>query len=130
MLTVPLLHVQDMTAAIAFYRNRLGFEVMSDARNEPNGPAGYAVLGRDDVGLHLSSYSGDARPGGVAVIFVHAVDAVWRELKERGLSLEASPFDKSWGTREFYVRDPDGNQLRFTEPLSRTEPLPRTEATT
>ena len=25
------------------------------------------------------------------------------------------PIDQSWGTREFYVDDPDGNTLRFIE---------------
>ena len=25
------------------------------------------------------------------------------------------PIDQSWGTREFYVDDPDGNTLRFTQ---------------
>jgi hypothetical protein len=25
------------------------------------------------------------------------------------------PLDQSWGTREFYVDDPDGNTIRFTQ---------------
>ena len=25
------------------------------------------------------------------------------------------PLDQTWGTREFYVDDPDGNTLRFTQ---------------
>jgi hypothetical protein len=27
------------------------------------------------------------------------------------------PIDQTWGTREFYVEDLDGNTLRFTQPL-------------
>jgi len=26
-----------------------------------------------------------------------------------------SPVDQTWGTREFYVTDPDGNTLRFRQ---------------
>jgi hypothetical protein len=30
--------------------------------------------------------------------------------------VHAAPVDQTWGTREFYVSDPDGNTLRFTAP--------------
>jgi hypothetical protein len=29
--------------------------------------------------------------------------------------VHAGPIDQTWGTREFYVDDPDGNTLRFTQ---------------
>ena len=29
--------------------------------------------------------------------------------------LREGPIDRSWGTRELYVDDPDGNTLRFVE---------------
>ena len=44
-------------------------------------------------------------------------------MRERGLQspgnpnspVHESPIDQTWGTREFYVDDPDGNTLRFTQ---------------
>jgi hypothetical protein len=50
------------------------------------------------------------------------VDALFRKFIERGLTVPErdspvhhGPIDQSWGTREFYVDDPDDNTLRFVE---------------
>lgn len=34
----------------------------------------------------------------------------------RRVTLEEGPVNQTWGMREFYVRDPDGNTLRFGSP--------------
>jgi catechol 2,3-dioxygenase-like lactoylglutathione lyase family enzyme len=31
----------------------------------------------------------------------------------RGVPIELPPTDQTWGNREMYVNDPDGNSLRF-----------------
>jgi hypothetical protein len=53
------------------------------------------------------------------------VDALFRTFRMRGLktpgnpeapgAVHEGPIDQSWGTREFYVDDPDGNTLRFIQ---------------
>ena len=58
-------------------------------------------------------------------ILTDNVDALFRKFRERGLAtpgnpdapqmVHEGPIDQSWGTREFYVDDPDGNTLRFTQ---------------
>ena len=55
------------------------------------------------------------------------VYAVFQRFRARGLKtpgnpdapkeVHQGPIDQSWGTREFYVNDPDGNTLRFTQRL-------------
>jgi hypothetical protein len=50
---------------------------------------------------------------------------VFRGLRDRGLKtpgnpdapqlVHEGPIDQTWGTREFYVDDPDGNTIRFTQ---------------
>jgi catechol 2,3-dioxygenase-like lactoylglutathione lyase family enzyme len=42
------------------------------------------------------------------------VDAVCRELVEKGLAFEQAPKDYYWG-RSAYLRDPDGNLLELTQ---------------
>ncbi|MEZ4503829.1 MAG: glyoxalase superfamily protein [Dehalococcoidia bacterium] len=118
LLAVPLLHVDEMSGALSFYRDRLGFEVSSEHRDD--GGAEYAVVSRDEAALHLSTSPGGPRGGGATVVFVHAVDAIALELRERGVGIELEPVDRPWGTRECFVRDPFGNQIRLTEP--RTDP--------
>jgi hypothetical protein len=54
--TIPALPVRDAGAAVAFYRKRLGFEVLHH-------DGGFAVLRRDDAVLHLWEASDDSWPG-------------------------------------------------------------------
>ena len=44
--TIPAMPVRDAAAAVAFYRDRLGFEVLHH-------DGGFAVLCRDEAVLHL-----------------------------------------------------------------------------
>ncbi len=116
-LTVPLLRVSKMKTALDFYCDKLGYEKRSEYRPHPDSddPA-YVVIQREETGLHLSSFSGDGQTGGRAVVFCHDVDALHREFGARGVDVGLEPTDQSWGNREMYLDDPDGNQLRFTQP--------------
>ena len=73
----------------------------------------YMSVSRDGVDLHLSSFAGDGVVGGVVNIIVDDVDALHRELLERGVSIDLHPVDQTWGSREMYVKDADGNSIRF-----------------
>ena len=49
------------------------------------------------------------------------IDGLFKRYLARGLKpakqspVHQGPTDQTWGTREFYVDDPDGNTLVFTE---------------
>jgi uncharacterized glyoxalase superfamily protein PhnB len=49
----------------------------------------------------------------VVNFFVEDVDALHAELVGRGVRIDVAPVDQTWGNREMYVKDPDGNCLRF-----------------
>jgi len=113
-LAIPVLHVSSATAAEEFYCNRLGFSQgfayrFDEAQPDPC----YMGLTRDGVRLHVSSFSGDGVPGGVVFLVVEDVDALHAELKAKGVTIDLEPTDQSWGNREMYVHDPDGNSIRF-----------------
>ena len=72
-------------------------------------------LTRDGVWLHLSSFSGDGVAGGVVYVGVEEVDALHAELLAKGVTIDSGPVDQTWGNREMYVRDPDGNSIRFAQ---------------
>jgi uncharacterized glyoxalase superfamily protein PhnB len=113
---IPLLHITDSTAAERFYCNELGFRLASVYRPDPQqtDPA-YLTVVRDDVVLHLSSFSGDGVAGGVANLIVDDVDALHREYAARGIAIGLPPTDQTWGNREMYVKDADRNGLRFLQ---------------
>jgi uncharacterized glyoxalase superfamily protein PhnB len=72
-------------------------------------------LTRDGVRLHLSSFSKDGILGGVVNLIVDDVDALHAELAAKGGGIDTGPMDQAWGTREMYVKDVDGNSIRFIQ---------------
>jgi catechol 2,3-dioxygenase-like lactoylglutathione lyase family enzyme len=65
------------------------------------------------VELHVSSFSGDAVAGGAVFLIVEDVDALHSDFIAKGVAILLPPTDQSWGNREMYVNDPDGNSIRF-----------------
>jgi catechol 2,3-dioxygenase-like lactoylglutathione lyase family enzyme len=106
---IPVLPVQDVPKAVAFYRERLGFEPRFEL-----GP--YAGVGRGAVEVHLD---GSAPPSArvTARFAVAGVDALYAELERQAVIHPAEPLEtKPWGMRQFSALDCDGNRLTFAEP--------------
>jgi catechol 2,3-dioxygenase-like lactoylglutathione lyase family enzyme len=114
-LSIPVLHVSSSVAAEEFYCNQLGFRLEFAYRPFGNADPCYMGLVRDDARLHVSSFSGDAVPGGVVYLLVDDVDALHKELLAKQVSIDTGPIDQSWGNREMYVKDADRNSIRFVQ---------------
>jgi uncharacterized glyoxalase superfamily protein PhnB len=116
---IPLLHVSRSADAEDFYCNRLGFRRefayrVDETREDPC----YMGLSRDGVRLHVSSFSGDGVSGCVVNLIVDDVDALHAELVAKRVAIDTRPVDQTWGNREMYVRDGDGNSVRFIQQRS------------
>ena len=121
MAIIPTVRCTSMKIALAFYTGVLDLERV-DGDDDLNDPS-FSALSREGDQLFLSSHRGDGAFGQAVVITTDNVDALFRKLRERGLRtpgnpdaprvVHEGPIDQSWGTREFYVDDPDGNTLRF-----------------
>ena len=112
---IPVLHATSSKAAEEFYCDRLGFRQAFGYRPFGGADPCYMGLERDDVELHLSSFSGDGVAGGVVFLGVEDVDELHRELRAKGVMIDLEPTNQSWGNREMYVRDPDRNSIRFVQ---------------
>ena len=111
---IPVLHVRSSAAAEEFYCTRLGFRRQFAYRlGEASPDPCYMGLTRDGVWLHVSSFSGDGVSGGIVYLVVDDVDALHAELVAKGVPIDLRPTDQTWGNREMYVKDPDGNSIRF-----------------
>src|SRR4051812_28829499 len=101
---VPLLRVSFSSQAQDFYCTKLGF--VCEWEHRPSVPPapdpGYVGLRRDDVALHLSSFTGDGVAGGVASFYVRDVDALFAEFSAQGVTIELPPTNQTWGNREMY----------------------------
>ena len=104
----PIFPVRDLDAALAFYE-RLGFKVWKYDE-------GYGYAQREGLTLHLQwRPPADPSTGSCAVwVKTQHVDELHAEWLECGLELNMStPEDKPWRVREFAIKDPDHNLLRF-----------------
>jgi catechol 2,3-dioxygenase-like lactoylglutathione lyase family enzyme/ketosteroid isomerase-like protein len=126
--TIPALPVRDAAAAVEFYRDRLGFEVLHH-------DGGFAVLARDEAVLHLweaadegwrgrESLEKPVRSGAESFlagtascrIAVAEVDDLYGELAQADVLHPVSKGgveDTDFGSREFATLDLDGNLLTF-----------------
>jgi catechol 2,3-dioxygenase-like lactoylglutathione lyase family enzyme len=108
--------VDDVEAAIEFYRDRLGFAV--DFHPAP----GFARLTRGDLSLLLNApgaggagtAGGDPRPGGWSrfQIEVEDLDALVEELRGQGATFRGSLVE-GMGGRQILVEDPAGNPVEL-----------------
>ena len=112
--TVPVLAVRNVVAAIAFYTHKLGFTC--SYTDSPQTP-GYAVVGRDEVVIHLQSHAPEefGHGEGPELRFrVVNVDGLFEEYRTQDVFHSRTTLqDTPWGTREFAFFDPDGNGLFF-----------------
>ena len=104
----PVLHVADVEATAAFYRDVLGF-------TWDFGDQAYAVVWRDNSAVHF--VRGDATPTGVHLFqWIKDVDAYFREVVDRGAQA-AAPANQPYGIREFAVRDINGVTIVFGQDI-------------
>ena len=115
-LAVPVLHVASSKVAEEFYCGKLGFELRFAYRiDETLADPCYMGFCRDSAWIHVSSFSGDAVTGGVVYLIVDDIDELHAGFVENGISSDLEPTDQTWGNREMYVNDPDGNSIRFVQ---------------
>ena len=124
----PLLQVYDMNEALAFYRDRLGFELGADS-GEVDTPEGrffhwcWLRLGDANVMLNTAYDEGErplerdparqAAHGDICLYFACPdVDGTAQKLRALGLTVEG-PETASYGMRQTWLHDPDGYQLCF-----------------
>ena len=126
----PLLQVFDMPASIHFYRDVLGFGLISTS--QPGDNFGWALLRRNGVDLMLNTaYDVGARPQepdparaaahmNTALYFGCAdVDGAYRRLRAMGFDVK-EPAVAHYGMKQLYITDPDGYNLCFQWPATRS----------
>lgn len=126
---VPNLIVSDIDRSTAFYRDVLGFSIVTTVPDTP--PHVFVWLQRDDVSVFLNAAAGvqgdipelaSRRVGGTATLFVMidadaidgGIDALHSQIS--GRARELMPLkDQFYGMREFAVADPDDYVVIFAQ---------------
>lgn len=122
--------VDDVDAAIGFYRDALGLEVTNDVASDghrwvtlgtadASGPAlvlSDPAAGRspeDGEALHRLVAKGSGP--GPYVFFAGDLDAVFERASASGVEVLQEPMDQPWGVRDCALRDPAGNHIRINQ---------------
>ena len=111
--------VEDLDHAIGYYRDKLGFTV------EFIYDSFYASVSRDGFAIHLKH--GPSRPDERAFrkkhehldahIGVSGIRGLYEELQTRGVDVFQPLEERPWACLDFYVEDPDGYILCFSESI-------------
>lgn len=109
-----MIYAKDVTRALAFYRDLLGFKLIEDFRYE-NVPV-YARLrapgGDGTIALHQASPGASLASEGVRLYFeVANLDDFCRKLIQKGFYITQMPRMMPWGWRHAYLNDPDGHEI-------------------
>ena len=114
----PQLRTTDMASSIAFYTEKLGFEVAFRFENF------YAGVKAGEQTFHLK-YVCDPDPsipfvdeGGHLHLYFETDDvaAIADRLKENGVTLIKDVHETDWQTREIVLHDDQGHTLYFGQP--------------
>jgi uncharacterized glyoxalase superfamily protein PhnB len=115
----PQFLVDDLGRSIEYYRVCLGFDL--DFSYE----AFYASVSRDGCAIHLKA-APKIEADRIhrrqhehldAHVAVRNAAALHDELRSRGAVITKPLEDRPWSCRDFYVEDPDGYILCFSEPI-------------
>jgi catechol 2,3-dioxygenase-like lactoylglutathione lyase family enzyme len=121
-----ILAVADVDRSVAFYRDRLGFEVEALYDDPP-----YATLALEGARLSLAEqgHTAEDRPGValtapadpaqanvVLVVEVDDAPAEHRRLAAQGVRFLAAPYEPPWGGCRFFCVDPDGYLVEIEQP--------------
>ena len=105
--------VSDQDRALAFYTEKLGFEISTD---QPMGPGKrWIELRIASSGTRVVLFTMDGQEDRIGSFFNGAfacddVEATHRQLSGRGVAFEGPPEKQPWGTFAKFS-DPDGNQF-------------------
>lgn len=115
---IPIFFCAHMREAIRFYTSILGFRKKYETDQDDDA---VVDLEWNGIELQLTNLPGNQKAGFAVNVKVESVDDLYHQLVRNGLILSGraespvhqSPVDQTWGNREFYVTDLDGNTLRF-----------------
>jgi catechol 2,3-dioxygenase-like lactoylglutathione lyase family enzyme len=120
----PFFIVRDLSPSIAFYRDRLGFElVFATPDDEPF----FAILERDDVRIMIKAILPEVHPlpnhkqhpwaRWDAFIHTPDPDSLAAEFTSRGVAMHVPLADTDDQLRGFEIQDQDGYVLFFGRPV-------------
>ena len=115
---VAMFTVADQDAALAFYTDKLGFEVRSDTRFGENGEMRWVEVAPPGSTTRLAlnpPMSGEPGGSGIGVETADVLGEHARLTAIGGIDLDPEPMRTPGAPLMFMLRDPDGNHIVVVE---------------
>ena len=118
---VPTMTVNDIKRSLKFYKDGLGFVVTEEMKDGGEVKGVMIDAGGATLGLSQDDFAkGRDRVKGVGMrIYLETdqdIEALARQAKAAGITLDAGPGPLPWGPIGFTVTDPDGFKLTISKP--------------
>lgn len=112
----PILPVSDVSAAIEYYENVLGFSLSWKWGDPP----GLASVCRDRIELNLSRRDSSTQ-GQIGKIYIQvsSLERYYAEIVKAGVRVAIPLAEREYGMKDCRVLDLDANELSFGEPVAR-----------
>ncbi|HEU5372296.1 MAG TPA: VOC family protein [Gaiellaceae bacterium] len=117
---IPSIRTADVTGAVAFYTDKLGFEVVRSNEGNVALALGEERLMLEAAGAFYSVGYNEAIRARIGAVSPHAlyievpdVDSYHEKLQAAGVQVVDQLLPRPWGQSEFTVADRDGNWLTF-----------------
>jgi len=124
------LTVDDVDAAVEFYRDGLGLEIVNDVSYDGHRWVSFGFPGQPGLALVVSDPTAGRSPEdgeslerlivkgigpGPYVFSTDDLDGTFERLRAFGAEVLQEPIAQDWGPRDCAFRDPAGNHIRINE---------------
>ena len=114
----PVLPVNSVIETVNYYKDTLGFSIEGIWQS----PA-YAVVSRGDAVIEFGEGRKEYAGSGVCIIRVEDADTVYNEWKSKEIEFVGDFAERDYGSKDFRVRDNNGNLLIVGHTLDNQEIL-------
>jgi uncharacterized glyoxalase superfamily protein PhnB len=122
----PILACSDVNSAIAYYTEKLGFELAWRMPPNQRGETDFACVKLGDAEILLGITEGFVKPEdlsrrGIGIqLYINLpetlnIDTLYNSVKAQGGRITRDIETRDWGERAFSVRDLDGYQLMIAQ---------------
>lgn len=113
---VPTLQSNDASKSFDFYRSIFGFTKNWEHRYEPGFPL-FISMSCGNTTIFITEHKNESAFGAELYLYVTDIVKLESHVKSLGVKFEVELHETPYGTREFNIRDLDGNKLRIGQDL-------------
>ncbi|MEC7367998.1 MAG: VOC family protein [Pseudomonadota bacterium] len=115
----PVLGAQDVSQAVQWYCQKLGFRCPSGVYQGMDDQPVYAVLKRDEIDIHIQIRRRQPQPDSRqsietdAYFYISEAETLFNHCKAQGVNIIRPLQASDYGLIDFMIEDPAGNRLVF-----------------